>query len=197
MLLPMIAHLRGTISKGAMGEATVDVGGVGYRVSVPMNTWDILEDGSTTTIWTSAYIREDRFDLFGFADAATRTLFESLIALQGIGPRMGLELCAVPRGMILQAISADDPKLLMSIKGIGKKSAEKLLIELKNLAEKQPLIFQGGEGSVTLPAQYDRDAVAALSQLGYTTSDIMQALEQLPKHLSTTEERVSAALRVL
>jgi holliday junction DNA helicase RuvA len=196
MLTSMIAHLRGTISKGALGEVTVDVGGVGYRVLVPMNTWDVLTDGEAATVWTTTYVREDRFDLYGFSDASTRMLFESLIELQGIGPRMGLELCAVPRSMILQAIVQEDPKLLMAIKGIGKKSAEKLLIELKNLAEKQPLIFQG-EAGATLPAQYDRDAVAALSQLGYTTNDIYHALEQLPKHLTTTEERVAGALRVL
>jgi holliday junction DNA helicase RuvA len=193
----MIAHLRGTINKGAMGEVSVDVGGVGYRVFVPMNTWDALTDGEVATVWTTTYVREDRFDLYGFGDASTRMMFEALIELQGIGPRMGLELCAVPRSMILQSIAQDDPKLLLSIKGIGKKSAEKLLIELKSLAEKQPLMFQGGEAGAALPAQYDRDAVAALSQLGYTTNDIYQALEQLPKHLATTEERVSAALRVL
>jgi holliday junction DNA helicase RuvA len=193
----MIAHLRGIIAKGAMGEVTVDVNGVGYRVSVPMNTWDNLEEGSLSTLWISTYVREDRLDLFGFSDSSTRTLFESLIQLQGIGPRMGLELCAVPRGMLLQAIAQDDHRLLTAIKGIGKKTAEKLLIELKNLAERQPLMFQGVEAGGTLPAQYDRDAVAALTMLGYASTDIMQALETLPKHLNTTEERVAAALRSL
>jgi holliday junction DNA helicase RuvA len=193
----MIAHLRGEVSKGALGEVSIDVGGVGYRVTVPLNVWDELAEGQSTTLWVSTYVREDRLELFGFADAATRTMFESLIGLQGIGPRMGLELCAVPRSMILQAIVQDDPKLLMSIKGVGKKSAEKLLIELKNLAEKEPMMFQGGKGGADIPAKFDRDAVAALSQLGYGTSDIMHALEQLPAHLGTTEERVAAALRSL
>jgi holliday junction DNA helicase RuvA len=193
----MIAHLRGTIGKGALGEVSVDVGGVGYRVIVPLNVWDAVTEGEQTTLWISTYVREDRLDLFGFSDAPMRMMFEALIGLQGIGPRMGLELCAVPRAMIMQAIVQDDPKLLMSIKGIGKKSAEKLLIELKSLAEKEPLMFQGGEGGKELPAKFDRDAVAALSQLGYGTADIMQALEQLPAHLSTTEERVTAALRML
>lgn len=193
----MIAHLRGVIGKGALGELTVDVGGVGYKVFVPTTVWDELVDGKETTIWTHAYVREDRFDLFGFADSATKMMFEHLIQLQGIGPKMGLELCAVPRSMLLQAIAENDPGLLQSIKGVGKKSAEKLLIELKNLAEKQPMMFQGGEAGAKLPAHFDRDAVAALSQLGYSVPDIMQALEKLPKHLSTTEERVSAALRNL
>ena len=193
----MIAHLKGEVQKGAVGELTVDVNGVGYKVFVPSNTWDELSEGQKATIWTHAYVREDRFDLFGFADAATKMMFEHLIQLQGIGPKMGLELCAVPRAMLLQAISENDPALLQSIKGVGKKSAEKLLIELKNLAEKEPMMFQGGEAGAKLPAHYDRDAVAALVQLGYTTTDVMRALENLPKHLSTTEERVGAALRIL
>lgn len=193
----MIAHLKGTVHKGGLGEVTVDVQGVGYRVFVPSNVWDALADGAAATVWTTTYVREDRFDLFGFSDASTRMLFESLIELQGIGPRMGLELCAVPRSMILQAIAEDDARLLLNIKGIGKKTAEKLLIELRNLAEKQPLMFQGGDADAALPAHYDRDAIAALSQLGYTMNDIMGALERLPKHLTTTEERVGAALRML
>jgi Holliday junction DNA helicase RuvA len=193
----MISHLKGTIAKGAMGEVSVDTGGVGYRVQVPMTTWDLLAEGAATQLWISSYIREDRFDLFGFEDSATRMMFESLINLQGIGPRMGLELCAVPRSMLHQAIVQEDHRMLTAIKGIGKKSAEKLLIELKNLAEKQPMMFQGGESGGTLSAKFDRDAVAALSQLGYATTDIMQALEGLPKHLTTTEERVTAALRSL
>jgi holliday junction DNA helicase RuvA len=193
----MIAHLRGTVSKGAPGEVSIDVGGVGYRVSVPVNTWDDLVETEVTTLWVSTYVREDRLDLFGFSDRATRTLFEKFIELQGIGPRMGLELCAVPRSMLLQAIAQEDASLLLSIKGIGKKTAEKLLIELKNLAEKDPLLFQGGEAGGALPMQFDRDAIAALSQLGFASGDIMRAIEQLPKHLETTEERVAAALRLL
>ncbi len=149
------------------------------------------------TLWISTYVREDRFDLFGFSDAASRTMFEALIGLQGIGPRMGLELCAVPKAMLLQAITENDPKLLRSIKGIGGKTAEKLLIELKNLAEKEPMMFQGGTENGTISAAFDRDAVAALSQLGYASADIMESLKQIPKHLSSTEERVTAALRVL
>ena len=197
MLSSMIAHLRGDITKCALGEVIVDVHGVGYLVAVPANVWDELHEGEATLLHISTYVREDRLDLFGFSDAASRTLFESLIQLQGIGPRMGLELCAVPRSMILRAIAENDHKLLLSIKGIGKKTAEKLLIELKNLAENHPLLFQGSEGAAKLPARFDRDAVAALSQLGYTSSDIMRSLEQLPAHLSTTEERVAAALRTL
>ena len=192
----MIAHVHGIIEKGAPGEVSVDVNGVGYRVSVPVAAWDELNEGAKMKLWVSTYVREDRLDLFGFTDSATRTLFEALTQLQGVGPRMGLELCSVPKSMIMQAIAEDDPKLLLSIKGIGKKTAEKLLIELKNLAERNPLLFQGVSNQ-QLPASFDRDAIAVLIQLGYGTPDIMNALEELPKDLTTTEQRVTGALRLL
>lgn len=191
----MFAHLRGTIGKGGVSEVSVDVGGAGYRVAVPVDTWDALEDGAVATLWISTYVREDRFELFGFQDAGTRTLFEELTQISGIGPRTGLELCGVPRGLLMKAIQENDHGLLTSIKGIGKKTAEKLLVELKSLAERHPTLFTGDPGA--MGARYDQDALAALSQLGYAHADIVRALESIPADLRTTEERVTAALRSL
>ncbi|HVW66917.1 MAG TPA: Holliday junction branch migration protein RuvA [Candidatus Peribacteraceae bacterium] len=191
----MIASLRGTISKTNPGELIVDVAGVGYAVSVPMDTWDTLREAAVTHLFISTYVREDRFELYGFADAHTKQLFEELTQISGIGPRMGLELCGVPRALLLQAINEDDPAMLTTVKGIGRKTAEKLLVELKSLAEKSPHMFMG-EGAVH-GARYDQDTIAALSQLGFATQDIMKVLDDLPKDLQTTEERVTAALRSL
>jgi Holliday junction DNA helicase RuvA len=192
----MIAHLRGTISKGRTGEVTVDVGGVGYRVLMPIDAWDLVMEGSERTIWVSTYVREDRFDLFGFLDARSRLLFEELIERQGIGPKLALELCAVPKGLLMQAIAENDPATLTSIKGIGKKTAEKLLIELKSLAEKHVDMFSDPT-RLSVPAQFDRDTIAALAALGYVMPDILHALEKLPQDLTTTEQRVTAALQRL
>lgn len=191
----MFAHLRGTIGKGGVNEVSVDVGGAGYRVTVPVDAWDALKDGETATLWISTYVREDRFELYGFLDAATRTLFEELTQISGIGPRTGVELCGVPRGLLLKAIQDNDHGQLTSIKGIGKKTAEKLLVELKSLAERHPGLFAADTS--TIGARFDQDAVAALTQLGYNQSDAVRALESVPQELRTTEERVTAALRSL
>ncbi len=193
----MIAHLRGTIGKGDPGSVSVDVQGVGYDVLVPITVWDDLEEGATTTVFISTYVREDRFALFGFLDKPTKQLFEALIQLSGVGPKMGLELCAVPKSLLLQAVNEEDPGMLNSIKGVGKKTAEKLLIELKSLAEKAPHMFASADTTVEQHGRYDRDAIAALAQLGFANGDIMRALEALPADLSSTEERVTAALRSL
>ncbi len=193
----MIAHLRGLIGKGKPGAVTVDVGGVGYRVLTPVSVWDELIEGETATVYTVSYIREDRFDLFGFADAGGKALFEALIECQGVGPKTALELCDVPRSLLLQAVAEDDAAVLKNVKGVGKKTAEKLLLELKNLSEKDPALFAAPAQMSELGPHLDRDAVAALLQLGYTQELVMETLKALPRTLKTTEDRVTAALRSL
>ena len=192
----MISHLRGTVHKTDPGEVTVDVAGVGYRVSVPLDVWDALHEAEPRMLWISTYVREDRFDLYGFADRDGQILFEELIKLAGIGPRLGLELCALPRGMLRQAMEKQNVALLTSIKGIGKKTAEKLLFELRSLAERKPAIFAAIEG-IPRRGEFDQDAIAALTALGYDTHTAITLLKDLSPEIATTEERVAAALRSL
>lgn len=193
----MIARLHGTVSKESPGDIVVDVSGVGYAVTVPVTVWDDLDEGAETLLWISTYVREDRFELFGFSDRRTRTLFEKLIAISGIGPSIALEICAAPKQLLMSVADTRDGKELTSIKGIGRKTADKLAIELAGLAEKDPGLFIEEGGTVSRAAIRDPDAVAALSQLGYPSSDILRALEKVPKELQTTEERVAAALKEL
>jgi len=193
----MIARLRGTITKLQPSAMVVDVQGVGYSVHVPIDVWDSMKELSEQELWISTYVREDRFDLFGFTERSSRALFEALIASPGIGPRMGLELCAVPHSLLLKAIHEQDADLLTTVKGIGKKKAEKLLIELKSLLEKDPSLLSAKEGEPILTHAADKDAVAALNALGYDAGTIMQVLKDLPADLTSTEERVAAALRNL
>lgn len=192
----MIAHLHGIITRQSPGEVTVDVHGVGYRVQTPLDVWERVMEGAERKLWISTYVREDRLDLFGFLDRAGRSLFEQFLALDGIGPRMALELCSVPRSLLGNAVDAADPSLLTSIKGIGRKTAEKLLVELKSLAERHPELLRDASGEKRTSA-LDPDAVSALEALGYDAPTIMHALKALPADLATTEDRVAAALRSL
>ncbi len=192
----MIAHLRGAVHRMDPGEVTVDVAGIGYRLTVPLDVWEKLNEGETRMLWTSTYVREDRFDLFGFLDRAGRTLFEEFLKLDGVGPRMALELCNVPRSFLLQATQQNDVSLLTSIKGVGKKTAEKLLVELRSLAERKPHVFDV-IGEAPGRGEYDQDAIAALTALGYDSSVAIRTLKELPRDLATTEDRVAAALRSL
>jgi len=193
----MIARLTGTIHRLSPGEALVDVHGVGYRVAVPVDTWDSVREEADGSLWISTYVREDRFDLYGFRDHHTQQLFEKLIAQSGIGPKVALELCAVPRELLLRAVQENDAALLCTVKGIGRKRAEKLLVELKSLVEKSPdlLATRGADG--TRMESFDQDVIDALTSLGYETNAVLRILRDLPKDLGTTEERVKAALRAL
>jgi len=192
----MIAHLCGTVTRQNPGEMTVDVGGIGYRVQTPLDVWERVAEGAEQKLWISTYVREDRLDLFGFLDRTGRALFEQFLQLPGIGPKMALELCSVPRGLLGSAVAQEDAGILTSIKGIGRKTAEKLLVELKSLAEKHPELLRDGLGEKRTGA-LDPDAVSALEALGYDAPTIMQALKALPSDLATTEDRVAAALRSL
>ena len=193
----MIARLRGSIERLSPGEAIVDAGGVGYAVSLPIDVWETLPENAEQTLWIYTYVREDRFDLYGFHDIPSRTLFVQLIGQSGIGPKTALELCAVPRALLLQAIDQQDAGILTNVKGVGKKTAEKLLVELKSVCEKHPEIFQQADGTSIATESVDQDAISALSSLGYDTPTILQVLKDLPADLGTTEERVTAALRSL
>lgn len=193
----MIGHLRGSIHRLDLGEVHVDVQGVGYRVTVPLETWERLPEGEVAMVWVSSYVREDRLDLFGFADRTGRTLFEEFLKLDGVGPKLALELCNVPRSLLQQAVAQKDASILTDVKGVGKKTAEKVLLELSSLLERKPDVFGSVSSDGSVRAEFDKDAVATLASLGYDTGTIMSVLRELPPTLASTEERVAAALRAL
>lgn len=192
----MIAHLHGTVQKLETGQITVDVQGVGYFLQVPLDTWDTLSDNAEAKLYAYTHVREDRLELFGFADWPKRMLFAECVKISGIGPALALELCSVPSALFMQAIYEQDASLLTNIKGIGRKKAEKLLLDLQSLLENSPNIF-GTTNSTLTTAQYDQDAAAALTALGYDSSTVLHALKNVPIDVSSTEERVAAALRSL
>ena len=171
--------------------------GVGYYVHTSLSVWENTEESNEQELWISTYVREDRFDLFGFQSQHERMLFERFLAQQGIGPRLALELCSLSQTTLLQAIYEQNPTLLCTVKGIGKKKAEKILLDLKSLAESAPELFIQNGTSNKKQSILDSDAIEALQQLGYSSSHILKVLQDLSPDLTTTEERVTAALRSL
>lgn len=194
----MIYALTGTVRKLPLPFAAIDVAGVAYLVSVPHPVWDALKDGSEETLVIHTYVREDRLELFGFRKPEERSLFTELLNISGIGPKIALELCSIPLAMLLRAAETNDSAMLTSIKGIGKKTAEKLLVDLKSLFEKYPE-WRTAQGATMCEehATFDADAIAALTSLGYDQGTVLSALKRLPGSLKKTEERVAAALRSL
>jgi holliday junction DNA helicase RuvA len=192
----MISTLRGIVSTHKTSDLTVEVGGVGYRLKVPQYFWDMLRDGDEYLFYVSPYIREDQFTLYGFDSTDVRTTFECLIKQQGIGPKAALDILCAPRSLLIESIIKKDANMLSSIKGIGKKRAEKIIVDLQSLLEKDPTLF-GSPSDITSRNTYDADVIEALTNLGFHTPHVLKALESVPKELTTTEERVSHALRAL
>ena len=189
----MIYSLTGTVHRLMPPQVVMDVEGVGYLLTTPSPTWESLREGSTATVIIYTYVREDRLDLYGFATAVDRDFFMQMIGLSGIGPKTALEICSIPRHMLMQAVARGDAMMLTKIKGVGKKTAEKLLVDLQSLYEKHPdqLVSAGHDEAATS----DTDALAALVSLGFEQGAAIRALKKLPPDIKRTEEKVTAILR--
>ena len=132
----MIGHIRGTLLARQAPEILVEVGGIGYEVQVPMTTlYQLPELGETVTLLTHFVVREDAQQLFGFADAADRRLFRELIKVSGVGPRLALTLLSgMDAADFARCLHRDDVAALVALPGVGRKTAERLLVEMRDKA---------------------------------------------------------------
>ncbi len=177
----MIAHLSGTLLEKQVQRLVVDVGGVGYDVQVPLSTfYGVGEPGASVSLRVHTHVREDAIQLFGFATALELSLFQRLIGVNGIGPKVALAvLSGIEPGDLLRAIRGSDLGRLTSIPGVGKKTAERLVVELK---DRLP------EADVTAATVDTPDG-------GDLRSDVLSALSNLGYHSSAAERAVDAVLR--
>lgn len=187
----MIARLRG-VPAGRIPEGVVlDVGGVGYLVAVTPSVHSLIEDGQELTVETYLHVREDTMQLYGFADAEERELFTLLLTVSGIGPKVALAVVSgSPISDLRRAIALGDHARFQAIPGIGKKTAERIVLELK---EKIGVVVDTDLVAVpgTSTHLVARDA---LVELGYTVIEAEQALAGLDAELPA-EERIRLALR--
>ena len=177
----MIAHLSGTVLEKHPQRVVVDVGGVGYEVHVPLSTFYVIgEPGSPVTLRVHTHVREDAIQLFGFAAQLEQTLFERLIAISGIGPKVALGvLSGIEPTDLVRAIRQSDLARLTSIPGVGKKTAERIVVELRDR------LPQAVPEMGTLPAGEDdvrSDVISALANLGYQRNAAEKALERVLGH---------------
>ena len=190
----MIASLAGNIRHKELNSITVDVGGVGYRVAVTTETALEAKVGSPISIWTHLVVRETALELFGFLDKETLEIFELLITISGIGPKSALGILnIVSPATLRQAVASEDTTYLTRVSGIGKKNAEKIVLELKN-----KLKFSKEDTSTgSVQAREESDALEALVSLGYSERDARDTLKKVPKNIEGASERVKAALKLL
>ena len=171
----MIGRLVGRLATKATDHVVLDVGGVGYLVQIPLSTfYELPEAESPASLWVHTYVREDALALYGFLTERERALFLMLIGVAGIGPRVALTvLSGMPPADLIEALRGADVKRLMAVPGVGKKTAERMVLELAEKANRL-----GGEPSAArTPAVATEDVVSALVNLGYRRGDAERAVE--------------------
>ena len=187
----MIACLSGTVRRKDLNAIIVDVSGVGYKVLVTTETALEAAPSSPIFLWTHLVVRETSLELFGFLDKETLDIFELLITISGIGPKTALGILNVATpSMLRQAVASEDITYLTRVSGIGKKNAEKIVLELK---DKLKITKEDRGGDL----RSEGDALEALVSLGYHERDARSALKQVPKEAEGASERVKAALKLL
>lgn len=198
----MIGQLRGTILEKQPPQLVVDVQGVGYEVDAPMSTFYALPDvGQPVTLYTHLIVREDAHLLFGFATRDERTLFKSLLKVNGVGPRLALTvLSSVSPEMFVQSVLNNDTASLVRLPGVGKKTAERLVIEMRDkLDHWQPKTVATGEGASVKPDHVRhtilQDAIAALVSLGYKAPEANRMVTRLDDGAATSEALIRRALQ--
>ncbi len=190
----MIAGLRGHIERKLEDAALIDVGGVIYRVNTSRVTLEDIGDvGENVRLSTHLYVREDQLTLYGFASSEELRLFETLIGVSGVGPRLALAILSRVRADALEvAINGENAELLATVPGVGRKTAARLILELRG----KLVPASGAPGAAT--SHEDSEVIAALRSLGYTTAEAHGALIRTPRGTDIPiEERVVAALREL
>ncbi len=175
----MIAHLRGRVLRKSPQELVVDVGGVGYKVAIPVSTfYRVGDEGDELSLRIHTQVREDTLALFGFLTAAEQEVFERLIAVAGVGPKLAVGiLSGIEVADLVAALRGNDLARLTRIPGVGKKTAERLVLELK---DKMPaLAAVGAAEPVTMaPASPKDDLVSALGNLGYSRPEVERAVDR-------------------
>ncbi len=190
----MIAHITGTVSFRGISYVVIDVEGVGYKIfSTPETLLGIGEANDPITLYTHMAVRENSMDLYGFPRRAELEFFELLITISGIGPKSALGIISVaPVDTLKRAISAGDPSYLTQVSGIGKKNAQKIVLELRDKLS-AGLVSDDVSGMM----KEETDALAALQSLGYTTAEARDALKDVPADIAGTDMRIKEALRRL
>ena len=199
----MFYHLNGIVSDIDLNLAVIDCNGVGYAVNTTTNTLSRLKLNDKAKLYISECIKEHSFDLYGFATLGEKRCFEMLLGVSGIGPKAAQAiLCATtPEGLALAIMNGDD-KAITAAQGVGKKIAQRVILELKDKVSKE----MGGSSMSEMPAVMTQtasgsksksDAIAALMVLGYGTAEINAALRGMDIGAMETEQIVKAALKNL
>ena len=195
----MYAYLNGIVAEKGQNTLVIDVNGVGYLLSVSMNTLqETPPAGEKMKVYTYLSVREDAMELFGFASREEREMYLRLLSVSGIGPKVALSILgAMPLRDLTLAIVTGDVTSLSRAPGVGKKTAQRLALELKDKVEQSDLDYAPAASGAFTPVQEDaaQEALAALQALGYTAAEAARAVGQVRGQSDSANELVRLALR--
>lgn len=189
----MISHIKGTVEFQADKFAVVDVHGIGYKVFIgPETQRKLPKKGEEVALWTHTEVRENALELYGFLHYGELELFEMLIGISGVGPKTALGVMAVaPADTLRKAIAAGDMSYLTKVSGIGRKTAEKIILELREKMAGKGISVESGA------LKEEGDVLEALMSLGYTQAEAREALARVPQSVEGAEKRIKEALKKL
>ena len=196
----MYYYVNGTVAELEGGLAVIDCGGVGYACATTNYTLSQLKKGAQAKLYTYLNVREDAMELFGFADQSELRSFKLLIGVSGVGPRAALSiLSAVTPQQLALAVVTEDEKALTAANGIGKKTAQRVILELKDKLAGEEAFASGAKGGVSVsaavPHSKKSEAQAALAVLGYGSAEINAALKDIDVDALTLEDIIRQALK--
>lgn len=187
----MIGQIEGIVRDIRLGFVIISCGGVGYKVAATKDTLAQLSLGMTTSLWTHLAVRENALDLYGFREESQQHFFELLLTVSGIGPRSALAILDIADVEALRgAIARGNASYLTNVSGIGKKTAEKIVVELK---DKVGLAAAGASET----QKGDEEALEAMRALGYSPAEARDALRKVPAEFTKSNDRLREALKVL
>ena len=186
----MIAQLKGKIAKKTDKGIILDTGNIGYFVHLTKDTLAKTKEENSLNLYIHSHIKEDAFDLYGFEEYEQLTFFKLLISINGIGPKVALEILNIPLNKISSAIANNDEEFICEIPGIGKKTAKRIILELKGKIKDAPT-----ENYSRLKKETHTEAVDALIKLGYQRKEIINSISSLPEEITLTEEIITYFLK--
>lgn len=194
----MIGYLRGKLVAKQPPQLVMDVGGVGYELDAPMSTfYNLPAVGSELSLFTHLVVREDAHILFGFGSERERRMFRELLKVSGVGPKLALGLLSgISVESFLVCIEAGDADTLVKVPGVGRKTAERLIVEMRDRAKAFGEPFAAtGVASAAAPNGAQAEAFTALVALGYKPAEVTRLLSAVDAAVTTTEELIRHALK--
>jgi len=195
----MIGRLTGVLARKEPPSLLLDVNGVGYELDAPMSTfYDLPATGDRVTLYTHLVVREDAHLLYGFSRESQRQLFRNLLKVNGVGPRVALAvLSGLSEQELITCLAHEDIARLIKVPGIGRKTAERLVIELRDKVDLAGAPMAGAARPASVPADPVQEAISALIALGYKPVEASRAVSLVPQAGLRSEDIIRAALKGL